>query len=64
MRHGNRAGRERLRTHLMMSESACAPVAAPAAMRRDPATWYGYLLLGFFTFLLNIQGNILPFLHR
>jgi MFS family permease len=48
----------------MMSESACAPVAAPAAMRRDPATWYGYLLLGFFTFLLNIQGNILPFLQR
>jgi MFS family permease len=33
-------------------------------MRRDPATWYGYLLLGFFTFLLNIQGNILPFLQR
>ena len=39
-------------------------VAVPLAMRRDAATWYGYLLLGFFTFLLNIQGNILPFLQR
>lgn len=38
--------------------------ATTAAMRRDSATWYGYLLLGFFTFLLNIQGNILPFLKR
>lgn len=47
-----------------MSESACAGVAAPAAMHRDSATWYCYLLLGFFTFLLNIQGNILPFLQR
>ena len=31
-------------------------------MRRDPATWYSYLALGFFTYLLTIQGNILPFL--
>jgi fucose permease len=38
--------------------------ATMAAMRRDSATWYAYLLLGFFTFLLNIQGNILPFLQR
>jgi fucose permease len=47
-----------------MSETACAGMVAQATMRRDPATWYGYLLLGFFTFLLNIQGNILPFLQR
>ena len=32
-------------------------------IRRDPATWYCYLLLGFFTYLLNIQGNIIPFLQ-
>lgn len=32
------------------------------AMRRGPVTWYSYLTLGFFTYLLNIQGNILPFL--
>jgi len=47
-----------------MNGSGCAAVAGPIAMRRDAATWYGYLLLGFFTFLLNIQGNILPFLQR
>lgn len=39
-----------------------ARLGAPA-MRRDAATWYGYLLLGFFTYLLNIQGNLLPFLR-
>jgi fucose permease len=33
-------------------------------MRRDAATWYAYLLQGFFTYLLNIQGNILPFLKQ
>ncbi len=26
-------------------------------------TWYCYLTLGLFTYLLNIQGNILPFLR-
>ncbi|MFO1067778.1 MAG: MFS transporter [Geminicoccaceae bacterium] len=29
---------------------------------RGPVTWYCYLLLGFFTYILNIQGNIVPFL--
>lgn len=33
-----------------------------AGMRRGAVTWYCYLALGFFTYLLNIQGNILPFL--
>ena len=47
-----------------MNGSGCAAMAGPLAMQRDAATWYGYLLLGFFTFLLNIQGNILPFLQR
>ena len=31
-------------------------------MRRGPVTWYSYLLLGFFTFALTIQGNVLPFI--
>jgi MFS transporter, DHA1 family, inner membrane transport protein len=31
-------------------------------MRRGRVTWYSYLVLGFFTYLLNIQGNIIPFL--
>ena len=47
-----------------MKEQGSVAVAVPFAMRRDAATWYGYLLLGFFTFLLNVQGNILPFLQR
>jgi predicted MFS family arabinose efflux permease len=46
-----------------MHSSACADGSLPAAMRRDAATWFAYLLLAFFTFLLNIQGNILPFLQ-
>jgi fucose permease len=29
---------------------------------RGPATWYCYLLFGFFAYLLNIQGNVIPFL--
>ena len=47
-----------------MNGSGSAAMAGPLPMRRDAATWYGYLLLAFFTFLLNIQGNILPFLQR
>ena len=31
-------------------------------IRRTRVTWYSYLMLGFFTYLQNIQGNILPFL--
>jgi fucose permease len=30
---------------------------------RTRLTWYTYLLSGFFTFILNIQGNIIPFLR-
>jgi fucose permease len=36
---------------------------AKLAIRRDSATWACYLLLGVFTFVLNIQGNIIPFLR-
>ncbi|SJZ49901.1 MFS transporter [Consotaella salsifontis] len=32
-------------------------------MQRDSVTWSGYLSLALFTFFLNIQGNILPFLR-
>jgi len=32
-------------------------------VRRDAVTWYCYLLLGYFTYLVSIQGNILPFLQ-
>jgi predicted MFS family arabinose efflux permease len=31
---------------------------------RTPITWYCYLLSGFFTVMLNIQGNIIPFLRE
>lgn len=30
---------------------------------RNALTWYCYLALGFFTYLVSIQGNILPFLQ-
>ena len=30
---------------------------------RDAVTWYSYLLLGYFTYVVSIQGNILPFLR-
>ena len=32
-------------------------------LTRTRLTWYGYLLGGFFTFCINIQGNIIPFLR-
>ena len=33
-------------------------------LHRIPLTWYCYLLSGFFTVILNVQGNILPFLRE
>lgn len=36
--------------------------AAGDRAARGAATWYAYLLLGYFTYLISIQGNILPFL--
>ena len=38
-------------------------VAAGTGIRRDARIWYSYLMLGFFSYLLNIQGNIVPFLR-
>ncbi len=46
-----------------MNGTVCVEAASAVALRRDAATWFAYLLLAFFTFLLNIQGNILPFLQ-
>ena len=30
---------------------------------RTRLTWYAYLLSGFFTFIISLQGNIIPFLR-
>ncbi|HTT13418.1 MAG TPA: MFS transporter [Burkholderiaceae bacterium] len=35
---------------------------ASASFVRNAATWYAYLMLGFFGFMLNLQGNIVPLL--
>jgi fucose permease len=36
--------------------------SAPTPLSRDRVTWAAYLALAQFTFFLNIQGNIIPFL--
>ena len=35
----------------------------PAVYVRTPASWYGFLLIGTFMYLLNVQGNVIPFLQ-
>src|SRR5271157_1994517 len=45
-----------------MSANAAALPAAGAFIR-GPATWYGWLLIGAYTYFLNVQGNIVPFLQ-
>ena len=32
-------------------------------IKRGPVTWYCYMMIGFFMYLLAIQGNIIPFLR-
>ncbi len=42
-------------------------VASGAVLRpagRDAVAWYAYLLLGYFAFVISVQGNILPFLRE
>lgn len=39
-----------------------APSTAPR-LHRDRVTWGAYFLLSLFTFFLNIQGNLIPFLR-
>ncbi|HEY5080910.1 MAG TPA: MFS transporter [Bauldia sp.] len=31
---------------------------------RNPATWYGYFLIGTQIYLFNVQGNVIPFLQE
>ena len=47
----------------MSSEEPIIDVVRPMRLIRTRLTWYAYLLSGFFTFILNIQGNIMPFLR-
>ncbi len=42
--------------------SPSSTLSAPVPIRRDRLTWAAYLALAQFTFFLNIQGNIIPFL--
>ena len=43
--------------------SARHTTAMRAGISRDPLIWYCYLALGYITYLISIQGNILPFLQ-
>ena len=43
--------------------NADAQVVLGGGIRRGRATWYCYLMHGFFMYLLTIQGNIIPFLR-
>src|SRR5207253_800247 len=38
--------------------------AAATAFVRDRATWYAWLLSGGYLFLVNVQGNVVPFLQE
>lgn len=51
--------------HRLHVGAARNPKDGKATMRliRSRLTWYAYLLSGFFTIMLNIQGNIIPFLR-
>src|SRR5262245_41533420 len=44
-------------------------MSAPAvpnadAFVREPATWYSWLLTGVFIYVVNLQGNFIPFLQE
>ena len=43
--------------------AATGLAVADQRLRRDAVTWYAYLLLAFFTYMVSIQGNIVPFLQ-
>ena len=43
--------------------NAPTTTAPAAAFVRGIATWYGYLLIGSYLYLLNVQGNVIPFLQ-
>jgi fucose permease len=44
------------------ARTAAASRSHTAGILRDRATWYTYLMLGLFGFVLNLQGNIVPLL--
>ena len=46
-----------------MAAGATPPTRGTHAFRRDRITWASYLALGLFSYFLNIQGNIIPFLR-
>lgn len=48
----------------MVEITTKADVIAGSGIVRQPVTWYCYLLLAFFVFMLTLQGNILPFLKQ
>lgn len=45
-----------------MSADATA-VSAASAVLRGQATWYSWLLTGFYLYSVNLQGNVVPFLQ-
>jgi fucose permease len=51
----DRAGRQ------VSATAAAAPAAR--ALLRGPATWYSWLLTGAYIYLINVQGNVVPFLQ-
>ena len=50
-------------SHDEMSDGTPAPAPAHRALVRAPATWYSWLLIGAYIYLLNVQGNVVPFLQ-
>lgn len=53
----------RIFSWVVLMKSAVPPPPSATMFRRDRVTWAGYLALGLFTFFLNLQGNIIPFLR-
>ena len=43
--------------------SATAAVQPAGAFVRGAATWYSWLLTGAYIYLINVQGNVIPFLQ-
>src|SRR5688572_5033973 len=38
-------------------------MSADSAALRGQATWYSFLLTGFYIYAVNVQGNVVPFLQ-
>lgn len=45
----------------MSADAAALPTVGAAP--RGPATWYSFLLTGFYIYTVNVQGNVVPFLQ-